>query len=46
LDVLVHTPGEVDVDLGRDLARAGRGRARLIADHRDVAGALRSVFTD
>jgi Mg-chelatase subunit ChlD len=46
LDVLVDTSGEVDVDLGRDLARAGRGRARLIADHRDVAGALRSVFTD
>lgn len=46
LDVLVDTSGEVDVELGRDLARAGRGRARLIGDHRDVAGALRSVFTD
>ncbi|MGY2128000.1 vWA domain-containing protein [Blastococcus sp. SYSU DS0617] len=46
LDVLLDTSGEVDVELGRDLARAGRGRIRLIRDHRDVAGALGAVFAD
>lgn len=46
LDVLVDTSGEVDVELGRDLARAGRGRARVIGSHRDVAEALGAVFTD
>ena len=46
LDVLVDTSGEVDIELGRDLARHGRGRARLIRDHRDVAGALAAVFSD
>lgn len=45
LDVLLDTSGEDDVDLGRDLARLGRGRLRLIRDHRDVARALTSVFT-
>lgn len=46
LDVLVDTSGEVDVELGRDLARLGRGRARVIAGHRDVAAALTAVFVD
>ncbi|SFO75016.1 von Willebrand factor type A domain-containing protein [Geodermatophilus dictyosporus] len=46
LDVLVDTSGEQDVELGRDLARLGRGRARLVRDHRDVAAALSAVFTD
>jgi Mg-chelatase subunit ChlD len=46
LDVLVDTSGEVDVELGRDLARAGRGRARLVRDHRDVAAGLTAVFAD
>ncbi|GAB3361315.1 Mg-chelatase subunit ChlD [Blastococcus aggregatus] len=46
LDVLLDTSGEKDVDLGRDLARAGRGQLRLIRDHRDVAGALSAVFAD
>jgi hypothetical protein len=45
LDVLLDTSGEQDVDLGRDLARLGRGRARLVRDHRDVAAALTAVFT-
>jgi hypothetical protein len=45
LDVLLDTSGEDDVELGRDLARIGRGRLRLIRDHRDVAAALRAVFT-
>jgi Mg-chelatase subunit ChlD len=44
LDVLLDTSGEVDVDLGRDLARLGRGRLRLVSNHRDVARALSSVF--
>lgn len=46
LDVLLDTSGEKDVELGRELAAAGRGRCRLIRDHRDVAGALSAVFTD
>ncbi len=46
LDVLLDTSGEDDVDLGRDLARAGRGRVRLVRDHRDVAAALTAVFAD
>ena len=46
LDVLLDTSGEVDVELGRDLARAGRGRVRLIRDHRDVAAGLTAVFAD
>lgn len=46
LDVLLDTSGEDDVELGRDLARLGRGRLRLIRDHRDVAAALSALFTD
>ncbi|MGY1857166.1 vWA domain-containing protein [Modestobacter sp. SYSU DS0290] len=44
LDVLLDTSGEVDVELGRDLARAGRGRFRPVRDHRDAAAALSAVF--
>ncbi len=44
LDVLLDTSGEVDLELGRDLARAGRGRVRPVRDHRDVAAALTAVF--
>lgn len=40
LDVLCDTSGECDVELARDLARVGRGRCRVVRDHRDVAGAL------
>ncbi len=46
LDVLLDTSGEEDVELGRDLARMGRGRLRLVRDHRDVAAALTAVFAD
>lgn len=46
LDVLLDTSGEVDRELGRDLAQAGRGRIRPIRSHRDVAAALSAVFTD
>jgi Mg-chelatase subunit ChlD len=45
LDVLLDTSGEDDVELARDLARLGRGRLRLVRDHRDVAPALTAVFT-
>ena len=45
LDVLLDSSGEQDVELGRDLARLGRGRFRLVRDHRDVAAALTAVFT-
>jgi len=46
LDVLLDTSGEDDVDLGRDLAKLGRGRCQLVRDHRDVATALTAVFAD
>ena len=46
LDVLLDVSGEKDVDLGRDLARLGRGRVRAVRDHRDVASALTAVFAD
>lgn len=44
LDVLLDTSGEKDVELGRDLARIGRGRMRAVRHHRDVAPALSEVF--
>ncbi len=44
LDVLLDVSGERDVDLGRDLARLGRGRLRLVRDSRDVPAALGAVF--
>lgn len=44
LDVLLDVSGERDVDLGRDLARAGRGRCRLVRDHSDIAAALSAIF--
>jgi Mg-chelatase subunit ChlD len=46
LDVLVDVSAEVDTDLGRDLAAAGRGRVRLIRTHRDVATAISELFAD
>lgn len=46
LDVLLDTSGEDDVELGRDLARLGRGRLRLVRSHRDVAPALTAVLGD
>lgn len=44
LDVLLDTTGEKDVDLGRDLARHGRGRLETIRGPRDIAPALTRVF--
>ena len=45
LDVLLDTSGEVDVELGRELARRP-GRLRRVRDHRDVAAGLTAVFAD
>ena len=48
LDVLLDIgtpPGEHDLELGRDLAHAGRGTLRPIHHHRDVAPALTAIFT-
>lgn len=44
LDVLLDSSGEKDVDLGRDLAHAGRGRIFEVRTHRDVAPALTRIF--
>lgn len=44
LDILLDTSGENDVDLGRDLARLGHGRIRVIRTHRDVGPALSALF--
>ncbi|MHA3704745.1 vWA domain-containing protein [Jatrophihabitans sp. YIM 134969] len=44
LDVLLDTSGEHDLDLARDLARAGRGGLATVHTHRDVAPALRRLF--
>ena len=46
LDVLLDVTGEHDVELARDLAAAGRGRAFRIRTHRDVAPALSELFTN
>lgn len=44
LDILLDTSGENDVDLGRDLARLGRGRIRTVRTYRDVGPALTAFF--
>lgn len=44
LDVLLDTTGEHDLELARELARAGRGRLRRARHHRDVAPALSAIF--
>jgi Mg-chelatase subunit ChlD len=44
LDVLLDASGEKDLDLGRDLARVGRGRFRTVRSHHDVAPALTALF--
>jgi Mg-chelatase subunit ChlD len=46
LDVLLDVSGETDADLGRDLARLGRGRLRPVRGHRDAAAALSALFAD
>jgi Mg-chelatase subunit ChlD len=44
LDVLIDVSGEKDLDLGRQLATAGRGTANIVRDFRDVAPALNRIF--
>jgi Mg-chelatase subunit ChlD len=44
VDVLLDVVGENDVDLGRQLARLGRGRLRRVRDYRDAAPALSEIF--
>lgn len=46
LDVLLDVAGEHDVELGRELAAAGRGRVFRVRTHRDVAPALGEMFGD
>jgi len=44
LDVLLDVVGENDLELGRQLARLGRGRLRRVRDYRDAAPALGEIF--
>ncbi|MFZ3454403.1 vWA domain-containing protein [Arthrobacter sp. 7Tela_A1] len=44
LDVLIDISAETDVELGRELARAGRGQARQIRTYRDIAPAVGQIF--
>ena len=44
LDVLVDMTGENDVELGRELARSGRGRMFPIRNHHDLAPAVNAIF--
>ena len=44
LDVLLDSAGEKDEELGRELARAGRGRFAVARDHRDVGTGLSTFF--
>lgn len=44
LDVLLDVSGEYDAELGRDLARLGRGIVRTVRHHREVAPALSELF--
>lgn len=44
LDVLIDVSGEKDIELGRELAAAGRGTAQLVRTYRDVAPALTTIF--
>jgi Mg-chelatase subunit ChlD len=44
LDVLLDSSGEKDEELGRELARIGRGRMFTISNHRQVAPALTALF--
>lgn len=46
LDVLLDESGEKDLELGRELAAAGRGRLARIRTYRDVAPALQRAFAD
>ncbi len=45
LDVLLDTSGEKDVDLGRALARHGRGRLETVRTFRDLPRALSRILS-
>ncbi|MDR5700461.1 vWA domain-containing protein [Agromyces aerolatus] len=45
LDVLLDASGERDVELGRDLARVGRGTLHVVQDFRGVAPAVTEMFS-
>jgi Mg-chelatase subunit ChlD len=45
LDVLLDATGERDVELGRDLARIGRGTLHVVQDYRGVAPAVSEIFS-
>jgi Mg-chelatase subunit ChlD len=44
LDVLLDASGESDLELGRELARGGRGLLEVVHRHRDVPRALERIF--
>jgi hypothetical protein len=44
LDVLLDASGEKDVELGRDLARIGRGSLHVVHDYRGIAPAVSEMF--
>lgn len=46
VDVLLDVTGEKDIELGRDLARVGRGTMQVIRGHRDIAPAVSRIFRD
>ena len=45
LDVVLDLSGEHDLELARELTRAGRGAMQTVLTHRDVATALTRIFT-
>jgi Mg-chelatase subunit ChlD len=45
VDVLLDSSDEHDLDLGRDIARLGRGRLAVIREHRQVGPAISRFFT-
>jgi Mg-chelatase subunit ChlD len=44
LDVLLDASGEKDVELGRELARIGRGSLHVVHDYRGIAPAVGEMF--
>lgn len=46
LDILLDRSGEHDSEMGRELARLGRGSFAQVSDHREVASTLWSFFAD
>lgn len=44
LDVLLDASGEHDTELGRDLARIGRGTLQVVRDYRGVPPAVSRIF--